>query len=61
MNEDDSDTLIMLQLSMFNYTLGTASTESNFNFYIKDSPFPLYQTECGDEVTYHEPRQVDLL
>ncbi|KAL4591682.1 hypothetical protein LXL04_004652 [Taraxacum kok-saghyz] len=56
-NEDDSDTLIILQHQPV-YTLGTASTENNLNFDIKDSPLPLYQTERGGEVTYHGPGQI---
>lgn len=56
-NEDDSDTLIVLQHQPV-YTLGTASTENNLNFDIKDPPFPLYQTERGGEVTYHGPGQL---
>ncbi|KAI3522038.1 hypothetical protein L1887_11516 [Cichorium endivia] len=56
-NEDDSDTLIILQHEPV-YTLGTASTETNLNFDIKDSPLPLYQTERGGEVTYHGPGQL---
>lgn len=59
-NEDDSDSLIILQHQPV-YTLGTASTENNLNFDIKDSPLPLYQTERGGEVTYHGPGQVDDL
>ncbi|KAI3767255.1 hypothetical protein L2E82_17344 [Cichorium intybus] len=56
-NEDDSDTLIILQHEPV-YTLGTASTEKHLNFDIKDSPLPLYQTERGGEVTYHGPGQL---
>ncbi|XP_023772005.1 octanoyltransferase LIP2p, chloroplastic [Lactuca sativa] len=56
-NEDDSDSLIILQHQPV-YTLGTASTENNLNFDIKDSPLPLYQTERGGEVTYHGPGQL---
>lgn len=56
-NEDDSDSLIVLQHQPV-YTLGTASTENNLNFNIKDSPVPLYRTERGGEVTYHGPGQL---
>lgn len=56
-NEDGSDALIVLQHQPV-YTLGTASTENNLNFDIKDPPLPLYQTERGGEVTYHGPGQL---
>ncbi|KAM0032787.1 putative lipoyl(octanoyl) transferase [Helianthus debilis subsp. tardiflorus] len=56
-NQDGSDTLIMLQHQPV-YTLGTASTENNLNFDVKDPPFPLYHTERGGEVTYHGPGQL---
>ena len=56
-DEDGSDALIVLQHQPV-YTLGTASTENNLNFDIKDPPLPLYQTERGGEVTYHGPGQV---
>lgn len=56
-NEDGSDVLIVLQHQPV-YTLGTASTENNLNFDIKDPPLPLYQTERGGEVTYHGPGQL---
>lgn len=59
-NQDDSDTLIVLQHQPV-YTLGTASTENNLNFNINDSPLPLYRTERGGEVTYHGPGQVVLV
>ncbi|KAK9055135.1 hypothetical protein SSX86_026217 [Deinandra increscens subsp. villosa] len=58
-NEDCSDTLIVLQHQPV-YTLGTASSENNLNFDIKDPPLPLYQTERGGEVTYHGPGQLLL-
>ncbi|KAI3811242.1 hypothetical protein L1987_20961 [Smallanthus sonchifolius] len=58
-NEDDLDTLIVLQHQPV-YTLGTASSENNLNFDIKDPPLPIYQTERGGEVTYHGPGQLLL-
>ena len=58
-DEDISDSLIVLQHEPV-YTLGTASSENNLNFNVKDSPLPLYQTERGGEVTYHGPGQVNL-
>ncbi|KAI3792564.1 hypothetical protein L2E82_06447 [Cichorium intybus] len=57
MNEDDSDTLIILQHEPV-YTLGTASTKNNLNFDMNDSPLPFYRTERGGEVTYHGPGQL---
>ncbi|KAJ9567495.1 hypothetical protein OSB04_003461 [Centaurea solstitialis] len=56
-DEDGSDALIVLQHQPV-YTLGTASSENNLNFDIKDPPLPLYQTERGGEVTYHGPGQL---
>ncbi|KVI06598.1 Biotin/lipoate A/B protein ligase [Cynara cardunculus var. scolymus] len=56
-NEDGLDALIALQHQPV-YTLGTASSENNLNFDIKNPPFPLYQTERGGEVTYHGPGQL---
>ncbi|KAI7748699.1 hypothetical protein M8C21_004756 [Ambrosia artemisiifolia] len=58
-NEDGLDSLIVVQHQPV-YTLGTASSEKNLNFDIKDSPLPLYQTERGGEVTYHGPGQLVL-
>lgn len=54
---DCSDTLIILQHPSV-YTLGTASTEDNLNFDMKNAPFNVYRTERGGEVTYHGPGQV---
>nr|GEY18114.1 plastidial lipoyltransferase 2 [Tanacetum cinerariifolium] len=56
-DDDISDNLIVLQHEPV-YTLGTASSENNLNFDVKDSPLPLYQTERGGEVTYHGPGQL---
>ncbi|PWA80352.1 biotin/lipoate A/B protein ligase family [Artemisia annua] len=56
-DEDISDSLIVLQHEPV-YTLGTASSDNNLNFDVKDSPLPLYQTERGGEVTYHGPGQL---
>ncbi|KAF8406379.1 hypothetical protein HHK36_008466 [Tetracentron sinense] len=56
-NEDCSDTLIILQHHPV-YTLGTASSEENLNFDIKDAPYSVYRTERGGEVTYHGPGQL---
>ncbi|KAM0021164.1 putative lipoyl(octanoyl) transferase [Helianthus debilis subsp. tardiflorus] len=58
-NEDELDSLIVLQHQPV-YTLGTASSEDNLSFDVKDSPLPLYQTERGGEVTYHGPGQLVL-
>lgn len=58
--EDHSDTLIILQHQPV-YTLGTRSLEKFVKFDIKNSPYDLYQTERGGEVTYHGPGQVCLL
>lgn len=56
-NEDCSDSLFVLQHRPV-YTLGTASSEQFLNFDVKDSPFDIYRTERGGEVTYHGPGQV---
>ncbi|XP_016900264.2 octanoyltransferase LIP2p, chloroplastic-like [Cucumis melo] len=56
-NQDCPDTLIVLQHHPV-YTMGTNSTEEYFNFDLKDSPFPIYRTERGGEVTYHGPGQL---
>lgn len=56
-NEDSSDTLIVLQHEPV-YTLGTASSEEYLNFDIKDAPLNVYRTERGGEVTYHGPGQL---
>lgn len=55
--EDFADTLIVLQHHPV-YTLGTGSSEANLNFDKNCSPFDLYRTERGGEVTYHGPGQV---
>ncbi|CAN8229864.1 unnamed protein product [Cochlearia groenlandica] len=56
-DQDCSDTVILLQHSPV-YTMGTNSTEDYLNFDIKDSPFDVYRTERGGEVTYHGPGQL---
>lgn len=56
-NQDCPDTLIVLQHHPV-YTMGTNSTEEYLNFDLNDSPFPIYRTERGGEVTYHGPGQV---
>ncbi|PQM34072.1 plastidial lipoyltransferase 2-like [Prunus yedoensis var. nudiflora] len=56
-NEDCSDSLFVLQHCPV-YTLGTASSEQFLNFDVKDSPFDIYRTERGGEVTYHGPGQI---
>lgn len=56
-NLDCPDTLIVLQHHPV-YTMGTNGTEEYLNFDLKDSPFPIYRTERGGEVTYHGPGQV---
>lgn len=56
-NEDCSDSLFVLQHRPV-YTLGTASSEQFLNFDVKDSPFDIYRTERGGEVTYHGPGQI---
>lgn len=40
------------------YTLGTGSSEDYLNFNVADSPYDMYRTERGGEVTYHGPGQV---
>lgn len=40
------------------YTLGAGSTEKNLLFEPEHSPYPLYRTERGGEVTYHGPGQL---
>ena len=52
-----TDTLIILQHPPV-YTLGTASSQDNLNFDIKNPPFSIHRTERGGEVTYHGPGQV---
>lgn len=54
---DCTDTLIVLQHPPV-YTLGTASSEDNLRFQMKNAPFDIYRTERGGEVTYHGPGQV---
>ncbi|TKY46855.1 Plastidial lipoyltransferase 2 [Spatholobus suberectus] len=54
---DCTDTLIILQHPSV-YTLGTASTEENLKFDMKNAPFNIYRTERGGEVTYHGPGQL---
>ncbi|XP_047311488.1 octanoyltransferase LIP2p2, chloroplastic-like [Impatiens glandulifera] len=56
-NEDSSDTLIILQHEPV-YTLGTGSSEEYLNFDINNAPFNVYRTERGGEVTYHGPGQL---
>lgn len=56
-NLDCPDTLIVLQHHPV-YTMGTNGTEEYLNFDLKDSPFPIYRTERGGEVTYHGPGQL---
>jgi len=56
-DEDHSDMLIVLQHRSV-YTLGTGSLERYLNFDIQNSPFDLYRTDRGGEVTYHGPGQV---
>ena len=56
-DEDHSDMLIVLQHRSV-YTLGTGSLEKYLNFDIQNSPFDLYRTDRGGEVTYHGPGQV---
>ncbi|XP_038979164.1 octanoyltransferase LIP2p, chloroplastic-like [Phoenix dactylifera] len=51
-DEDHSDTLIILQHPPV-YTLGTSSSEKYLNFDIQNSPYDIYRTERGGEVTYH--------
>ncbi|KAF7829714.1 octanoyltransferase LIP2p, chloroplastic-like isoform X1 [Senna tora] len=54
---DCTDTLIVLQHPPV-YTLGTASSEDNFRFDMKNAPFDIYRTERGGQVTYHGPGQL---
>ncbi|CAM9311942.1 unnamed protein product [Choristocarpus tenellus] len=42
------------------FTLGTGSTAANLKFSPDDSPFELFRTERGGEVTYHGPGQIVL-
>ncbi|KAI5408218.1 Octanoyltransferase LIP2p, partial [Lathyrus oleraceus] len=57
-NEGDcDDTLIVLQHPSV-FTLGTASSNNNLNFDIKNPPFHVHRTERGGEVTYHGPGQL---
>lgn len=56
-NEDWSDTVIVLQHHPV-FTMGTGSSHENLNFDINDSPYPVYRTERGGEVTYHGPGQL---
>ncbi|KAI8007276.1 hypothetical protein LOK49_LG07G01693 [Camellia lanceoleosa] len=57
LNQDFSDTLIVLQHHPV-YTLGTRSSKEYLNFDINDAPFDIYRTERGGEVTYHGPGQL---
>lgn len=57
---DCTDALIVLQ-HLPVYTLGSASSEENLNFDLKNAPFDIYRTERGGEVTYHGPGQVLVL
>ncbi|XP_057469141.1 octanoyltransferase LIP2p2, chloroplastic isoform X2 [Actinidia eriantha] len=57
MDQDHSDSLIVLQHNPV-YTLGTGSSEDYLNFDLKDSPYDVYRTERGGEVTYHGPGQL---
>ncbi|CAL5406929.1 unnamed protein product [Camellia sinensis] len=57
LNQDFSDTLIVLQHHPV-YTLGTGSSKEYLNFDINDAPFDIYRTERGGEVTYHGPGQL---
>ncbi|XP_042405638.1 octanoyltransferase LIP2p, chloroplastic-like [Zingiber officinale] len=56
-DEDNSDMLLVLQHPPV-YTLGTGSSEEHLNFDIQDSPYDVYRTERGGEVTYHGPGQL---
>ncbi|KAK4490350.1 hypothetical protein RD792_001026, partial [Penstemon davidsonii] len=56
-SEDLIDSLIILQHNPV-YTLGAGSSEEFLNFDVKNSPFELYRTERGGEVTYHGPGQI---
>ncbi|CAD5171388.1 octanoyltransferase LIP2p, chloroplastic isoform X1 [Musa acuminata AAA Group] len=56
-DEDHSDMLIILQHPPV-YTLGTGSLEKYLHFNIQDSPYEIYRTERGGEVTYHGPGQL---
>lgn len=56
-DEDLADSLIILQHHPV-YTLGAGSSEDYLNFNVNESPFDLYRTERGGEVTYHGPGQV---
>lgn len=56
-DEDHSDMLIVLQHPPV-YTLGTGSLEEYLNFDIQNSPYDIYRTERGGEVTYHGPGQL---
>ncbi|XP_051129927.1 octanoyltransferase LIP2p2, chloroplastic-like [Andrographis paniculata] len=58
-DEDFADSLIILQHHPV-YTLGAGSSEEFLNFDAKSSPFDLYRTERGGEVTYHGPGQLVL-
>ncbi|KAA3456377.1 plastidial lipoyltransferase 2-like [Gossypium australe] len=56
-HEDCPDTLIVLQHNPV-YTMGTGSSENYLNFDVKETPFDVYRTERGGEVTYHGPGQL---
>lgn len=58
-DEDHADNLIVLQHPPV-YTLGTASLEKYLKFDIQNSPYDVYRTERGGEVTYHGPGQLVL-
>ncbi|KAI3985936.1 hypothetical protein MKX01_039018 [Papaver californicum] len=56
-NEDFADTLLILQHHPV-YTLAISSSQEFLKFDIKDSPYDIYRTERGSEVTYHGPGQL---
>ncbi|KAE8718160.1 putative lipoyltransferase-like protein [Hibiscus syriacus] len=56
-HEDCPDSLIILQHNPV-YTMGTGSSEKFLNFDMKETPFDVYRTERGGEVTYHGPGQL---
>ncbi|EPS65406.1 hypothetical protein M569_09372, partial [Genlisea aurea] len=54
---DLTDSLIVLQHQPV-YTLGAASSLEFLNFDARNSPFDLYRTDRGGEITYHGPGQL---